>query len=145
MKPTRTWIVVADGARSRVVERLGLQTKLRLISGSDMRTEIPKSNQLGQDRPGRVHESVGSVRHAIEPKHDAHQEMENQFAGQVVAFLDAAHGKNEFDHLVIVAPPIMLGNLRKKLSTGLRKLVVDEVDKDLTKIPNDEILQHLEI
>lgn len=143
MKPARTWIVIADGARARIVERLGKREEVHAISGSEVHVDHPKSSEIGDDRPGRVQESFGPARHAIEPRHDPHQELENLFAKQLVEILETASGDDQFDSLVIVAPPTMLGNIRKAMSQRVRKLVVAEFHKDLTKIPNHEVLKHL--
>lgn len=139
-----TWIVVADGSRARILERLGNRTELHLVEGSVKRSPAPSDAALRQDRPGIVHESVGPTRHAIEPKVDYHQQAEVQFAKEMVEKLEKSFGDKKFERLVIVAPPVMLGTFRKLLSKRLRALVVAELDKDLTKIPDSEILKHIE-
>jgi protein required for attachment to host cells len=57
-----------------------------------------------------------------------------------------AHGleRNAYDRLVIVAPPVTLGDLRTAISDQVRALVVGEIARDLTKIPNSEVAEHLE-
>jgi protein required for attachment to host cells len=69
--------------------------------------------------------------------------MEKQFAEQLAGQLQGCVEKKEFDRLVIVAPPAMLGDLRKYLTNEVAVKIVAEVDKDLAKIPNDEISSHL--
>ena len=56
-----------------------------------------------------------------------------------------AHGleRNAYDRLVIVAPPVALGDLRTAISDQVRALVVGEIARDLTKIPNSEVAEHL--
>jgi protein required for attachment to host cells len=52
--------------------------------------------------------------------------------------------KEAFDRLVIVAPATMLGNLRRMIKPEVRNKIVAEIDKDLTRIPNNEIASHID-
>ena len=51
--------------------------------------------------------------------------------------------RNDFDRLVLVAPAVMLGDLRRALQPQVLEKVVAEVDKDLTKIPTHDVLAHI--
>jgi protein required for attachment to host cells len=144
MKATRTWILIADGGRARILERMGKGQDVHAVPSCDFSNVSPPSHELGSDRPGRVHESQGQQRHAIEPRHDPHRALETLFAHQLADILEKHRTGGGFDDLVIVAPPAMLGDLRKALSAPLRAAVVGEIAKDLTKVPNHEIMRHLE-
>lgn len=144
MKATRTWILIADGARARILEGTGKGREFHPLPSFDLSNETPPSRELGSDRPGRVVESHGAARHAVEPRHDLHRSLETLFAHQLADILDRRLSDGSFDRLVVVAPPAMLGDLRKSLSGPLREKVVAEIAKDLTKVPNHEIMRHLE-
>ena len=45
----------------------------------------------------------------------------------------------DFDQLVVVAAPQMLGDLRQAFPEGLRKVIVAEIAKDFTKLPAHEL------
>ncbi|HEX9238689.1 MAG TPA: host attachment protein [Xanthobacteraceae bacterium] len=45
--------------------------------------------------------------------------------------------------LVVVAPPRTLADLRKAFRPDVKKRIVAEIDKDLTKHPVDQIEKHL--
>ncbi len=45
--------------------------------------------------------------------------------------------------LVVVAPPRALADLRKAFHPNVKKRIVAEIDKDLTKHPVDQIEKHL--
>lgn len=143
MKPTRTWILVADGGGARILEALGKGHGLHEVAGSEARTENPPSHEQGRDRPGRVHELVGHVRHGVEPRRDPHKALETLFADQLATMLAKYAASNAFDRLVIVAPPTMLGDLRKAMHPEVRAKIVAEIDKDLTKVPNVEVSTHI--
>ena len=144
MRASRTWILIADGARARILEQLGPGREIRAVEGERFETASKPSRELGADRPGRVMESVGHHRHAIEPRHDPHRGLETLFAHQLIDILSQRLHEGRFEKLVIVAPPVMLGDLRSALPKPLQRAVVAEVAKDLTKVPNNEILSHIE-
>jgi protein required for attachment to host cells len=144
MKHTKTWILVADGGRARILETTGNRQGLQLVAGSQSRISNSPSHELGRAAPGRVYESVGHARHAVEPRSDPHTALEVLFASQLATMLADHSAKNAFDRLVVVAPAAMLGNLRRMIKPEVRNKIIAEIDKDLTRIPNNEIASHIE-
>jgi protein required for attachment to host cells len=104
--------------------------------------EHPSTSELGTDRPGRSHQSVGSHRSAMEET-DLHDQAEEAFLADLVHRLDAALLSKEAKDLVIVAPPRALGALRKTYSDHIRTALIVEIDKDLTTMPVNQIEKHL--
>ena len=49
----------------------------------------------------------------------------------------------KFDELVLVAPPGVIAELKDSLSKPTAKIVVKELHKDLTKVPDHELTGHL--
>ena len=143
MKPVRTWILIADGAHARVLETEGKGRPLSEVEGMRRSTDLAPSHELGTDRPGRTHESVGATRHAMEPTSDPHRERKRRFAGELADTLHKQLNEGRYDRLVVVAPPVTLGDLRAALPAQVAKVVAGEVAKDLTKIPDREIASHL--
>lgn len=142
MKPTVTWIVVADGARARIFVNRGPGKGLEL-SGRELTAEHQRTSDIVRDRLPRTHESVGHARHAIEPRVDPHQEAKREFTEHLAQQLDQSAAERAFDRFVIVAPPKMLGDFRKAMSNRLQPLLHSEVAKDLTKASAKEVADHL--
>ena len=117
--------------------------EIRQVHDLEFSTDHRRSSELGSDRPGRSVESHGTARHAIEPKTDPHRELKRAFADQLVDVLTAHLEAKEFDRLILVAPPKMLGDLRQAIGQGLRAHITGEVGQDLTKVPNSEVADHL--
>ena len=138
-----TYVLIADGARARlfVVEE-GTADLKPALGQEFIGTNLP-SREIGSDRPGRSFDSAGSGRHAMEPPTDPHRHAERVFAQEVAAILEDALRRNEFQHLVVVAPPKALGDLRAKFSDALRNRVTAELNKDLTKVPVHDLAPHL--
>jgi protein required for attachment to host cells len=142
MKKTKLWYVIADGGRARFVERDD-NGAFRTVA-SFVSTELhERSSDLGLDRPARVKESMGPTRHAIEPRRDLHEAAKEDFVRLVADELDIGHGRGQFDQLVLVAPPGVLTELKKALSKPMALLVVNDLQKDLTKIPDHDLTGHL--
>lgn len=57
--------------------------------------------------------------------------------------IDRAWLNKQFDRLALAVPSRMLGELRAVLSEPARAAILVEIAKDLTKIPDAEIADHL--
>jgi protein required for attachment to host cells len=61
----------------------------------------------------------------------------------VAQVLDERLEKAEFDRLVLVAAPVTLGDLRAMISKRVAAVVVGEIPRGLTKMPNADVAPHL--
>ncbi|HZT46577.1 MAG TPA: host attachment protein [Hyphomicrobiaceae bacterium] len=144
MKPTRTWVLIADGARARILENDGPGRGLKPVEGCAFSGEHGATHEIMTDRTGRAFASVGAQRSAIEARSDPHRELKKRFANQLAEVLAGKLQQKAYDRLVIVAAPSTLGDLRTALSDQVRATVTAEVPKDLTKTPDPEVAGHLE-
>ncbi len=142
MKKPKLWYVIADGGRARFVER-DEEGAFRTLS-SFVSTELHKSaRELGRDRPARVMESATPGRSAVEPRRDLHEAAKEDFIRTVGDTLAADLKDGKFDELVLVAPPGVIAELKGSLSKPTARIVVKELHKDLTKVPDHELTSHL--
>ena len=72
--------------------------------------------------------------------HDIEEE-ERRFAGQIVKWLQEKAKEHEIDHLVILAPPRMLGVLRKA-SSGLLKGHLKKLEGNLMRLEAGQLAEH---
>jgi protein required for attachment to host cells len=144
MKPTRTWILIADGSRATVFETTGPAHGLHAVEGMTFHGDHAATHAIMSDRTGRTHASVGPGRSAIEAKSDPHRELKKTFAQQLTEVLARGLEQKSYDRLIIVAPPTTLGDMRAALPAAVRAKVSGEVAKDLTKIPSSELAAHLQ-
>ncbi|MDX2309568.1 MAG: host attachment family protein [Hyphomicrobium sp.] len=137
------WVVVADGARALVLENRGsaLEPRLALVREYDQR--VPRSHELGRDRPGRAFESVGTRRSGVEAP-DLHERQEAQFLEGLAQDLAADAASEAFEQLAVVAPPVALGVLRGAFDKPLSSRVAAWIDKDLTKHRIEDIAAAVE-
>lgn len=143
MKPTRTWVLIADGARARILENNGPGHGLTAVDGLVFHGDHAATHDIVDDQAGRSFSSHGPGRSAIAARSDPHRELKSKFAHHLAGVLASNLEKSAYDRLVIVASPVTLGDLRSAMSDHVRAKVVGEVAQDLTKLPNDEVGRHI--
>ena len=144
MRTNRTcWVVVADGARARILANDGPGEGLRNAIGRDFVADNRKARDIASDRPGRSAGANGA-HHGVEPKIDEHQYEKQQFAHEMAKLINDACGRRKFGALVLVAPARTLGDLKGALDKQARALIKGEIRKDLTKLAIRDLGPHME-
>jgi protein required for attachment to host cells len=143
MKTERTWILIADGHQAKVFERHGPNATLVPVEDMFVEMELPPNRDIQDDRPGRSFESSNPSRHSIASRTDPHRDLKRDLARNVADKLSQGLSDRRFDHLVVVAPPATLGDLRQVFSAPLQAKVTAELAKDLTKVPHHDLPSHL--
>lgn len=143
MKPKKTWVLIADGGRARILENNGPGSGLEEVTGMTFTHDLPPTHELARDRQPRSFESVGSARHPVDTGLDLHRKEKELFAGELAQTLEKELAKKSFDALVIVAPAKAMGELRAAISEKVRAKVGKELVADLTKTPDAELVSHL--
>lgn len=95
------------------------------------------------DGPGTFAERFGG-HHAGEDETDFRHQSAERFASELVSVLETARSENEFGKLVLVAPPLFLGVLRKKIPTPLQQMLILELNKDYTAAKLDEVAKQVQ-
>jgi len=132
------WVLVGDGEKALVFRNEGDEKFPNLQVIQVMETENPLTKDQGSDEPGRRHDGPGPQKSAMEPT-DWHTIEKHRFAKEMADALYKAAHKGRFSQLVVVAPPMTLGDLRKEFHKEVKDKVVAEFDKTLTGHPPSEI------
>jgi protein required for attachment to host cells len=140
-RDSRLWVLIADGEHARVVAPTPFVDSFASVEGLDSLMAHRRSSDLGTERPGRVHESASTTRHAIEPRHDLHREAKHAFSVEVAAQMEAQAA--DFDRLVVVAPPRALHDLRAALGPASAAKLVATLERDLVNVPDGDLGPHL--
>ena len=141
MKKCKTWILIADGARARIVENDGPGKGLGPALNYEFAASHAPTRDIGADKPGRG--QGGGSHHVMDPKVDWHTFEKHRFAGDMAEVLAKADSAHVFDALVLVAPAKTLGELRKKLNPNVKGKITAELGKDLTHLNLKDIGEHL--
>ena len=132
------WVVVADGRKCLILQNDGDDGLINLRRMSAHEHKSDANHDQGTERPSRVSSGVPHRSGAVGGT-DWHQMDETAFAKEIEKQLETAMHEKSFKHLVIVAPPKTLAELRKQMSKELQSLVQAEINKDLTGHPLPEI------
>lgn len=135
-------LLAGNGSRVRFFRGPSPIAKLEEIDSIENPTIHQYEREVGADRPGRQFDASGPARSAVrEPTHK--DQSVDEFAQRIADFLAEQHEAGQFEDLSIVAAPALLGRLRTALKPALRRRVLEEIDKDLTLAPPDEIQNRL--
>jgi len=155
-----TWVLVADSGRARIfaVDNTQKQMQGSLYAPSEngalrgVLTEvldrenplarIPERN-LTSDEPGVQKESAEQHVHAVGRNEEPKKTEAERFAREVAAELDQGLKDRRFSKMYVIAPGQFLGNLRDVFSDHVKKTVLSEMDKNLTRMSPQEIRSHL--
>jgi len=136
--PHNALVLVGDGQKALFLRNKGNPQRLRLVVEQVLERDNPPTREQGTDRPGRSSASVGVARSAMEET-DWHDIAEERFAGELADALYRHAQADRFEKLVIIAPPKILGSLRKVLHAEVSARVAAEIPKELTSHPVAEI------
>lgn len=136
--PHKAFVVVADGRKMLFFRNEGDAAYPNLVVESVREQDNMPNSAQSRDAPGTVFSSVGTGRSSYEET-DFHQLEEDRFAAETADILKRRAFKNDYESLVVVAPPRTLGELRKHYHKEVSSRLIGEVDKDLTRHPVIEI------
>ena len=138
----RICFVIADGGHARFV-RPSADHALHTVEAIDSANLHKQDHDLVSDRPGRSFESGSSARHAYTPRHDPHEMAKERFAHVVAARVNEDFAADQFNELVLVAPPHVMSELTDALDPPVKAVLLGSLAKDLVKTPDHELLPHL--
>lgn len=127
--PARTLVVVADGGGARVFRNVGDEQYLML-----KQEELLELMNMNDDGP------AGSM--PTESSGEAIDEA--TFAKQLAQNLNAGALKHRYDHLVLMADPQTLGQMRPLLHKETTARMLAEIGKNLTNVPLEDIERALQ-
>jgi len=149
--PAGAWVVVGDGETALFMRNTGDEAFPKLEVIRDVEHENPPTRAQGTDTPGRMRDTPrASQTNAPTTQHvsavsetDWHRMEKVRFAKTVSEMLYKAAHRGAFDELIIVAPPLVLGELRQQLHKEVGERLLYDVPKELTNHTVDGIEQTL--
>lgn len=134
-----TVVMVADAKKFVLFKNEGDEEYPVLSTVAHEEIENPPTHEQGSDRPGRSFSSTGARRSSYEQT-DWHDQAEQRFARHVADMLQrtAEHSESK---LVVIAPPRLLGELRKHLHPTVTSRIAAEIPKDLVHHVTDDVVR----
>lgn len=124
-------VVVADGERALFLKNKGDPEYPNFEVLREMEQENPPTREQGTERPGR-HSDGPSPHNSAYEETDWHRLGKERFAAEITDRLYGWAHAGKFDAVAIVAPPQVLGEMRKRLHQEVASKVVAEISKTLT-------------
>ena len=141
--PNNSVVLVADGRKSLFFRNEGDGSIPKLSVEDKEIHENPAHHEQATDTAGmsmKTKDGRGGSMQEV----DFHQQEEDRFAAGLAETLKARALANDFEALVVVAPPKTLGELRKHYHKEVERRLVGELAKDLTGMPVAEIEKALQ-
>lgn len=126
--PSGAWVLVADGTEARLFSNVGTAVKVSLKQDA---LWTPK-DLINAGPSGRR-----------PPESDAQATDEAIFAKQMAQRLNTAALKKKYEHLVLMADPQTLGQMRPQLHAETQRRLLKEIAKTMTKSPVGDIQKAL--
>jgi protein required for attachment to host cells len=123
-------VLVGDGEKAMFLRNIG-NGNLKLTVERVLEQQNPATRDQGTDRPGRKPGGDGLSQSAIEET-DWHQLAEDRFADEISKALFHLAHQQRFAELIVVAPPKVLGRLRRSMHKEVMDRVTAEIPKELT-------------
>ena len=133
------WILVANQAEARFYSANRIPGSLVLKGTMTHAEGAAHARELTSDAPGRSYNRIGPARHSVDPETGVKDEERRKFVKEIVGRLQTAHLRGEFERLVLLAAPAVLGVIRKTLSGDLVKTVIKEIPKDVVRQGPDKV------
>lgn len=128
------WIVLADRTRARILSMNNREFEpVRVFHANEEMDDGLDNNTVGRGN------SVGGGRHKYEPSMQESRQVELGLAREISIALETALARRDFAELAVIAPPQMLGEIRKALPTGVLKTLVAESDKNMMGMADREL------
>lgn len=140
MKPTKTWIIIANSESAKVIENSGPNKGMFQLK--DMTFQAVDVKQYS-DRQGRSFASASTERHKLE-KHHGVDAASWQHIDELISSLQKADNTKAFDRLIVCAPPEILSILRRQMPKQLNSKVFSELNKNLANINLADLASHFD-
>jgi len=136
-------VIAADNTCARVFHAVSsqgpLEEKTVLVHPENRLHE----KDMTSDRQGYSFSSHGHSRKALSKHVDPKEHEIKQFAKEINEYLKNSEANHEFDQLIIIAAPKLLGTLKNQLNSSIQKLITYELKKNIAKLSAAEIRKYL--
>ena len=141
-KPT-TCVLIADGARAKFLVKDN-NILVPIVPTHHAAEDITIHQDKGRSVPGRVSKGMATQGLHSYPTHsDWYYFKKEAFATEIAKIL--ASVAQNYDQLILIVSPDVLGCLRLHLSPHVASKIVHEINKDLTKTPLKEVMNYIQV
>ena len=133
-----TFILVTDSEKALLLENITDAQDPHFEVRRKEEQENPSDREQSANRPGRKQDTGVGQRSALDDT-DWHELAKERFAADLAEKLYHEAHEGNFERLILVASPQVLGDLRAELHQEVSDRVVAEIPKTLTNHPVGKI------
>lgn len=143
--PNNALVLVLDGRKTLFFRNNGDENQIDLRTEAHDEREDRMDREIKTDGPGTAAAgATGADTHRpAYSETDFHQQEEDLWVKEAADELKKRALRNDFDALVIVAPPKALGVLRKELHKEVERRLILTINKEMSGRPTPDIEQLL--
>lgn len=139
----RTWIVLAESSRARILEAANPSSPLTEVATLEHPEARAHETELTSDLPGSRVSAGGASHGGMAQAKSPKQEHALHFARELAGRLDHDLRDGRYHRLILAAAPKFLGHLRDELSTITSSVVALEYPKNWLHDDPKTIRAHL--
>lgn len=139
-----TWVLVADAGRARLLAAPAGTSRFEPLAEHPHPAGRQPDQAAERDRAGRLRAQGDPHQgHAAEPREDAQALANERFARELTEELETARRAQRYDRLYVVAPPRMLGTLRRFYGAQTQRALREEINRDLSTLDGPSLAHQL--
>jgi protein required for attachment to host cells len=136
-----TWILVANASLAKLYANIGPNKGLRLVKELMHPASRQRNAELVTDRAGSM--ASGSSKGVRQQQTLPKEHQAKLFAQEIARELYQGRASNSYRRAILVAPPGFMGMLNTTLDGPTSHMVSDRLEKDYTKTPEPQLMEHL--
>ncbi len=102
-----------------------------------------KNSDLTSDGPGH-YQGGESSRGAYSPHTEAKDVLITNFAKEIAKELNQERMKKEYNELILISAPHMMGLLLQQMDKNVKELITNKLEKDLVSLSEHELLTYIQ-
>lgn len=135
----KNWVLVADGGEAKILTHF--ENGYQVIEHIKSPFQHIPSKDISTDKDGNFY---STSHHSKGNSGELHQQTESKFIAELADLLEKKYYAGRFNKLTLIMPPKALGEIRQNIDKNIKASVKQEIAKDLTQIPEQELLIRLE-
>ncbi len=136
-------VIAADNTCARIFRASSSTGPLEEITVLCHPENRLNSKDMTSDKQGYSFSSHGYGRRAMSDEGDRKKQEVNRFVNEINEYLNTLEKNNDFNRLIVIAAPKLMGILKKQLSDNVQKHITYELNKNIAKLTAVEIRKFL--
>ena len=137
-----TWVLLLNSNECRLFSFSKKHPQLDLLKEIHHPENKGKNEEIVSDRPGH-YDADGTSGGSYAPHTNPKEVKVDQFIQEVCHLLDEGRTHQQFEQLIVIAPPKVHGHLSQHLNKNVEKLITQHIQKDLVFMKQHELLDFL--